>query len=79
MKRSDTEMRMLEDLKQICMTTNSFNSSTSQLNQNSFLSSNNTSLQNFTTYFRDALNPEGRLNLNAKDNNGATLVSLIFY
>jgi ankyrin repeat protein len=41
MKRSETEMRMLDDLKQICMTTNSFSSSTSQINHNSFLNSNN--------------------------------------
>ena len=69
MKRSETEMRMLDDLKQICMTTNSFSSSVSQSNQNSF-----NSLQNFTNYFTDAVCSDGRLNLNAKDNNGATLM-----
>lgn len=76
MKRSETEMRMLDDLKQICMTTNSFSSSSSQINQHSFLNSNNNSLQNFTTYFRDAINSEGRLDLNAKDYNGATLMHI---
>lgn len=76
MKRSETEMRMLDDLKQICMTTNSFSSSTSQLVQNSFLNSNNSSLQNFTSYFADAINKDGRLNLNAKDNNCATLMHI---
>lgn len=73
MKRSETEMRMLDDLKQICMTTNSFSSSLSQSNQNSF-----NSLQNFTNYFADAVCSDGRLNLNAKDNNGATLVRVYF-
>ena len=75
MKRSETEMRMLDDLKQICMTTNSFSSGTS-VTQHSFLNANNSSLQNFTTYFQDAINHDGRLNLNAKDNNGATLVRI---
>jgi len=77
MKRSETEMRMLDDLKQICMTTNSFSSSISYSNHQSFLNSNNNSLQNFTTYFIDAITSDGRLNLNAKDKNGATLVRFI--
>ncbi len=77
MKRSETEMRMLDDLKQICMTTNSFSSSISHSNHQSFLNSNNNSLQNFTTYFNDAITPDGRLNLNAKDKNGATLVRIL--
>lgn len=78
MKRSETEMRMLDDLKQICMTTNSFNSTLSTSNaQNSFLNSNVNSKQNFTTYFNDPVTRDGLLDLNAKDNNGATLVSSI--
>ena len=63
MKRSETEMRMLDDLKQLCLTGNSFSSS---------LDSN--ACQNFTSYFRNAVEADGTLTLNAKDSNGATLV-----
>lgn len=72
MKRSETEMRMLDDLKQICLSKNSFNTS--------FLSNHDKSaLQNFTNYFNNTTHRDGSLDLNAKDYNGATLVSPKYY
>jgi hypothetical protein len=58
MKRSEAEMKMLHDLKQICLNTHN--------NKN-----NNNNNQSITF--------DGYLDLNAKDNNGATLVKLIFF
>ncbi len=100
MKRSETEMRMLDDLKQVCIAMTSalpgddyhtINSIFSQ-NMYSFNNNNNNNdnnnpdlktqksssdaLKNFCNYFIDAIDKgTGYLNLNAKDNNGATLVS----
>lgn len=54
MKRSEAEMKMLHDLKQICLNTH-----------------NNNNNQSITF--------DGYLDLNAKDNNGATLVKLILF
>lgn len=74
MKRSETEMKMLDDLKQICLPRNSFDSS--------YMSSNDkSSLQNFYAYFNsntnsNVNNSEVYLDLNTKDNNGATLLHI---
>ena len=54
MKRSEAEMKMLDDLKQTCLSnTNNFNFNETNNDDNFF---------------------DGYLDLNAKDNNGATLV-----
>ena len=64
MKRSETEMRMLEDLKQMVYTANhNLATPSSSLNSNSFLSNTGSSTD------------RRFLDLNAKDNRGATLVS----
>jgi hypothetical protein len=49
MKRSEAEMKMLDDLKQICLNIN------------------------------QSITFDGYLDLNAKDNNGATLVNLFYF
>jgi ankyrin repeat protein len=78
MKRSETEMRMLEDLKQACMLANMFKfsslySSTSPLTIHLNLKANyaNNSIIN---NFNHLISNDKRLDLNAKDANGATLV-----
>ena len=60
MKRSETEMRMLEDLKQMVYTTNS-NANANNNNSGSFMNNN--------------MVDRRFLDLNAKDASGATLVS----
>ena len=62
MKRSETEMRMLDDLKQMVYTTNG----NSNVNSSSFMNNMNMRSTNVDRRFLD---------LNAKDASGATLVS----
>lgn len=69
MKRSETEMRMLDDLKQICLSKNSFDSS--YMSEKSVLQQNN-----FFLYFNNTQATDGYLDLNAKDANGATLMHI---
>jgi ankyrin repeat protein len=93
MKRSESEIKMLNDLKIACLdqmnktinrkllTNNpmlnsfvgSISASTPQLN--SSLLNNNY----FLVYFKNSVTNDGKIDLNAKDSNGATLVSIFLY
>lgn len=70
-KRSETEIRMLQDLKQLC-----FMQPNTNTNSNQFMKQFNLDNldNNFHSYFKNTITSDGLLNLNAKDANGATLV-----
>lgn len=77
MKRGETETRMLNDLRQICF---------KQLNQvlsyhkNRLMGKSVSTSQvvlSFLAYFNNAISNDDRLDLNAKDMSGATLVILL--
>jgi hypothetical protein len=93
MKRSESEIKMLNDLKIACLdqinkimsrklltrfpTLSSFVSSISATTPplNASLLNNNY----FLVYFKNSITNDGRVDLNAKDSNGATLVSTFNY
>lgn len=82
LKRSESEFRMLDDLKILCL-----DLIYSYMNKTGFKNLANLNLNdrthqmifnnNFFAYFTNPINSEGKLDLNSKDHNGATLV-LIF-
>lgn len=71
LKRSEQEYKMLDDLKQVCFRQIGSYLNTSGKNYNEATNS-------FLIHFNQPFDFDGRLNLNAKDHNGATLVSLRF-
>ena len=70
-KRSETEIKMLEDLKQIY-----YKQLNNSGNSNPIVNDNKNS---FFIYFNHTKTSDGRLDLNAKDNSGATLVFMNFF
>jgi ankyrin repeat protein len=90
-KRSETELKMLNDLKQICfkqiahvisygksgeLTANGGNNNSTT---NGKLTKNNSivAITHFLACFNNPITSDSKLDLNAKDHNGATLVSQI--
>ncbi len=77
-KRSETELKMLNDLKQICFKqinhVLNFNKSADNSTKPTKYTSNQ-SIANFLSNFYNPITNDGKLDLNAKDHNGATLVS----
>lgn len=69
-KRANQEFRMLDDLKQICFATskslNAYRNSSQQKDH----------VNHFLTAFYQPFEIDGRLNLNARDHNGATLMHI---
>ncbi len=81
-KRSETELKMFNDLKQICFKqinyVLNFNKN-AEGNSNSKLMklASGQAIANFLSTFKSPITSDGKLDLNAKDHNGATLVSFL--
>jgi ankyrin repeat protein len=89
MKRSESEIKMLNDLKLVCLKQINVNKSSGKsgnLILSAFIASLSSSTassfnnNNFLMYFNGPISPDGRVDLNAKDYNGATLViAMLFF